>query len=159
VLAAVPVSGDKLAMPAEDGIRSDDGGKFVEQLAAEDLAFDGEPTSLALVEEYLFLSELLPEYVILSEEVLDGVLLPAVDPASEDQEQQMPRLKLRFHVPPDARLRSGASGIVGHVSSADIGSVYPVASGTSTPGALDTEAHSAQEISTIEGERPRQEKP
>jgi len=29
----------------------------------------------------------------------------------------MPRLKLRFHGPPDARLRSGASGIVGYVSS------------------------------------------
>ena len=72
VLAVVPVSGDELAMPAEDGIRSDDGGKLVEQLAAEDLAFDGEPTALAIVEEYSFLSELLPEYVILSEEVLDG---------------------------------------------------------------------------------------
>jgi len=90
-------------MPAEDGIRSDDGGKLVEQLAAEDLAFDGEPTALAIVEEYSFLSELLPEYVILSEEVLDDALLPAIDPASEDQEQQLPRLKLRFHVPPDAR--------------------------------------------------------
>ena len=90
-------------MPAEDGIRSDDGGKLVEQLAAEDLAFDGEPTALAIVEESSFLSERLPEYVILSEEVLDDALLPAIDPASEDQEQQLPRLKLRFHVPPDAR--------------------------------------------------------
>jgi hypothetical protein len=43
--------------------------------------------------------------------------LPAVHPASEDQEQQLPWLKLRFHIPPDARLRSGASGIVGYVSS------------------------------------------
>ena len=43
--------------------------------------------------------------MILSEEVLDGGLLPAVDPASEDQEQQLPWLKLRFHIPPDARLR------------------------------------------------------
>ncbi len=117
MLTVVPVSGDELAMPAEDGIRSDNGGKLVEHLAAEDLAFDGEPTSLAIVEEYSFLSELLPEYVILSEEVLDGVLLPAVDPASEDQEQQLPWLKLRFHIPPDARLTSGASGIVGYVSS------------------------------------------
>jgi hypothetical protein len=92
-------------------------GKLVEQLAAEDLAFDGEPTALAIVEEYSFLSEFLPEYVILSEEVVDDDLLPAIDPASEDQKQQLPRLKLRFHVPPAARLRSGASGIVGYMSS------------------------------------------
>jgi len=54
VLAVVPVSGDELAMPAEDGIWSDDGGKLVEQLAAEDLAFDGEPTSLAIVRSIRF---------------------------------------------------------------------------------------------------------
>jgi len=53
----------------------------------EDLAFDGEPASLAVVEENSFLSKLLPEYLILSEEVLEGVLLPAIDSAGEDQEQ------------------------------------------------------------------------
>ena len=103
-------------MPAHDGFGSHDGGEFVEHPAAEDLAFDGEPASLVVVEEYSFLSELLPEYLILSEEVLDGVLLPAIDPAGEDEEQQVPWLKLRFHVPPDARLRFGASGIVSTLS-------------------------------------------
>jgi hypothetical protein len=49
--------------------------------------------------------------------MIHDALLAAIDPAGEDQEQQLPRLKLRFHVPPDARLRSGASGIVGYVSS------------------------------------------
>jgi len=88
----------------------------MEHLAAEDLAFDGEPASLAVVEENSFLSDLLTEYPILSEEVLDGVLLPAIDPAGEDEEQQVPWLKLRFHVPPDARFRSGASRIVGYLS-------------------------------------------
>jgi len=48
----------------------------------EDLAFDGKPASPAVVEEYSFLSELLPEYPVLSEEVLEGVLLPAIDPAA-----------------------------------------------------------------------------
>ena len=56
----------------------------------EDLAFDGEPASLAVVEENSFLSRLLPEYLILSEEVLEGVLLPAIEPAAEDEEQQVP---------------------------------------------------------------------
>jgi len=36
--------------------------------------------------------------------------------AREDQEQQVPWLKLRFHVPPEARFRSRASGIVGYLS-------------------------------------------
>ena len=88
-------------MPVQDGFGSHDGGKLVEHLAAEDLAFDGEPASLAVAEEYSLLSELLPEYPILSEEVLDGVLLPAIGSRGEDEEQQMPWLKLRFHVPPD----------------------------------------------------------
>ena len=33
----------------------------------------------------------------------NGVLLPAIDPAGQDQEQQLPWLKLCLHVPPDAR--------------------------------------------------------
>jgi len=48
----------------------------------------------------------------------DGVLLRAIDPAGEDEEQQVPWLKLRFHVPPDARFRFGASGIVSSLSGA-----------------------------------------
>ena len=48
-------------------------------------------------------------------------MLTAIDPAREDQEQELPRLKLRFHVPPDARLRSAASGIVSPLSSVDHG--------------------------------------
>ncbi len=98
MLALVPVCGHEFSMPAKDGFGSHDGGKLVEHLAAEDLAFDGQPASLAVVEEYAFLSELLPEYLILSEDVLDGALLLAIDPAREGEEQQVPWLKLRFHV-------------------------------------------------------------
>ncbi len=90
-------------MPAENNIRSHDCGKLTEHLAAEDLAFDGESPSLAIIEQYSFLSELLLEYAILSHEILDGVLLATINPASENQKQQMPWLKVRFHVPPDAR--------------------------------------------------------
>jgi hypothetical protein len=64
-----------------------------------------------------FLSELLSEDPILRKEIFDGLLLSAIDPAGEDQEQQMPWLKLGLHVPPDARLGSAASAIVGTPSS------------------------------------------
>ena len=59
----------------------------VPQDAVEDLAFDGEPASLVVVEECSFLSGLLPEYLILSEDVLDGVPSPAIGPAGEHQGQ------------------------------------------------------------------------
>jgi len=72
-LAIVPVCGHEFSMPAQDGFGSHDGGEFVEHLAVEDLAFDGKPGPLVVVEEYSFLSELLPEYLIRGDEVLDRV--------------------------------------------------------------------------------------
>ncbi len=35
-------------------------------------------------------------------QVLDSVPLSAIDPAGEDYKQQLPWLRLRLHVPPDA---------------------------------------------------------
>ena len=75
-----------------------------------------------VVKEDSLLPELLPENPILRYEVLDSILLSAIDPAREDQEQELPRLKLRFHLPPDARLRSAASEIDGSLSSVEHGS-------------------------------------
>ena len=102
-IAIVPVPGDQLAMPPENRIRSHDGGQLLEYLPPEDLAFDSQAPALVVVEQDSFLSELLSEDSILRQEVLDGVLLSAVDPACKDQEQQMPWLKLGLHVPPDAQ--------------------------------------------------------
>ena len=48
------------------------------------------------------LPELLSENPILRQEILDGVLLSAIDPAGQDQEQQLLRLKRCLHVPSDA---------------------------------------------------------
>ena len=77
--------------------------------------------ALVVVKEDSLLPELLSEDPILRYEVLDSVLLSAIDPAREDQEQELPWLKLRFHVPRDARLRSAASGIVSSLSSVERG--------------------------------------
>jgi len=60
-------------MPAQDCFGSHDGGKLVEHLTAEDLAFDGKPASLVVIEEYSFLSKLLSENPILRQEILDRV--------------------------------------------------------------------------------------
>ena len=63
----IPLRGHEFSMPAKDGFGSHGGGKLVEHLTAEDLGCDGKPAPLVIVEEYSFLSELLPEYLILSE--------------------------------------------------------------------------------------------
>ncbi|MBM3789818.1 MAG: hypothetical protein FJW35_05645 [Acidobacteria bacterium] len=54
--------------------------------------------------------------LILRKEIFDGLLLSAIDPAGEDQEQQLPWLKLLFMF---LRMRGGsaASAIVGTLSS------------------------------------------
>ena len=95
--------GNEFAMPPEQRIRSHDAGQLLEHLPPEDFAFDSQPLALVVAEQDSFLSELLSEDSILCQEILDGVLLTAVDPAGEDQEQQMPWLKLGLHVPPDAQ--------------------------------------------------------
>jgi hypothetical protein len=51
VLAVVPVCDDEFLMPAQDCFRSHDGSKLVEHLAAENLAFDGEPPLPGIVVE------------------------------------------------------------------------------------------------------------
>ena len=81
-------------MPPEDRIRSHDGGQLFEHLAPEYLAFDGQPPALAVVKEDSPLPEFLSEDPILRYEVLDNVLLSAIDPARKDQEQELPWLKL-----------------------------------------------------------------
>ena len=46
---------------------------------------------------------LLSEYAIFCQEVLDGLLLTAMDPAGKDQEQELPWRQRCFHIPPNVR--------------------------------------------------------
>jgi hypothetical protein len=50
----------------------------------------------------VFLAELLSEHAILRSRMLDHVLLSMVDPAGQDQEQQLPGLQKGIHVFPNA---------------------------------------------------------
>jgi len=92
-IAVVPVPGNEFTMPAEDRIRSHYGGQLLEHLAPEDLAFDGQAPTLVVVKEESPLPELLSEDAIFGKEVVDSLLLSAIDPAREDQEQELPWLK------------------------------------------------------------------
>src|SRR5262249_37557719 len=77
----------------------------LEQLAAEDLGFDGQAAPLVIVEYDTALAELLLEDFVFGAEVVDHVLLLAIHPAGKDGEQEMPRVKneiLRNHDRPRA---------------------------------------------------------
>ena len=58
-------------------------------------------------------TELLSEHTILGPKVLDHVLLLAIDPAGQDQDQELPRLQKGLHNDPDAVCKEAASGISG----------------------------------------------
>jgi hypothetical protein len=81
----VPVPGNEFPMPPQDCFGSYDGGKLVEHLAPEDLAFDCEPPALVRVEQDSILSELLSEDPVFRQQVIDGLLLSAIDPTGADQ--------------------------------------------------------------------------
>jgi hypothetical protein len=73
-------------MPAEDRIWSHDGRQLLQHPAPENLAFDGQSPALVVAKEDSLFPELLSEDPILRYEVLDSVLLFAIDPTREDQE-------------------------------------------------------------------------
>ena len=100
-IAMVPMPGDQLAMPPKNRIRSHDGGQLLEHLAPEDLAFDGQAPALVVVKEDSPLPELLSEHAILGLKVLDDFLLSLIDPACQDQEQQLPGFQRSPHISPN----------------------------------------------------------
>jgi hypothetical protein len=79
-----------------------DAGQLLGHFPPEDLAFDGQAPRLVIAKDS-FLPKLHSEDPILRQEILDGVLLPAIDRTGQNQEQQLPWLKLCLQVPPDAR--------------------------------------------------------
>ena len=79
-------------MPPQDRIRSYDSSNLLQHLPAEDLAFDRQTSSLVIIEEDASLSELLFEDLVFRAQVLDSTLLPVIDPAGQNQNQQIPGL-------------------------------------------------------------------
>jgi hypothetical protein len=58
----------------------------------EDLAFDCQTAPLIIVEQDAFFAKLLFEDLVFCAQVLDSILLPVIDPAGQNQKQQMPGL-------------------------------------------------------------------
>jgi len=89
-ITVIPLLRNQLPMPTEDRVRRDDRGKFLESLATKNLPLRGQPSALVVVERDPFLAEFFLEHLILRSQVLDRSLLFSVDPASENQQQELP---------------------------------------------------------------------
>jgi hypothetical protein len=90
-------------VPAQNGIGSHDRGHLLEHLPSEDFAFHSQAPPLIIVEQNAFPAEFLSEHAIFGSKVLDDFLLSMVDPAREDQKQQLPGLQKGFHISPNVR--------------------------------------------------------
>jgi hypothetical protein len=93
----VPFFCDKLPMPAKDGVGRNDGCEFQHGLAPQGFAFDGQHTTLSVVEEETFASYLAHKASNLGVLGLDDLLLFTVHPASQDEEEKLPRLEDEIH--------------------------------------------------------------
>ncbi len=74
LVRVIPFASDELTMPSEYGVGCDDGGDLLQVLAGEHLTFDGQPSTLIIVEQNATLAEFFFEYVILSSQILNDLL-------------------------------------------------------------------------------------
>jgi hypothetical protein len=74
-------------MPAKNRFRSYNPSDLLEHLPTEDLAFDGKAAPLFFIQQDSSFPQLLPQHTIFNQELFDPILLPTIDPASENQKQ------------------------------------------------------------------------
>ena len=88
-----PLLRDKRPVPGENGLGTHEGCKLREQCPAEGLSPDGEASALNVSESHSAAAKLRAEDAVLLAQVVDGVLLVAVKPGgeSEDQESDLER--------------------------------------------------------------------
>src|SRR5262249_47696867 len=96
-------------MPTKNGVGGENSADLIEEFAAEDFPFDSQAAALVVVQQDATFTDYFPKYLIFSSEVIIDPLLPVVDPASEDEMEQMPRLKI--HDGPVAWENGLASGL------------------------------------------------
>ena len=84
-------------MPTQDRVWREQRAEFFESFVARDLALDGQSSSLIIVEQSPLVAKLLLEHLVLGSQILDHLLLLTIDPAGEDDEAELPRLKNEVH--------------------------------------------------------------
>ncbi len=93
----IPLACDQLSVPTQQRIGPDDSDQFVESFATEDLTLNGQTSTLVVVEQDSTLAEFFSQHLILSQQILDRVLLVSVDPTGQDEKQELPGLEHEVH--------------------------------------------------------------
>ena len=89
-------------MPAKNRVRSDNRGQFHQSLSTQRLACDGQSPSLVIGEPEAFLALRFHDSVQLGSVELNDLLLLTVHPANQNHDEELPGLKNKAHVGPDA---------------------------------------------------------
>jgi hypothetical protein len=74
-------------MPTNKSVGCHNRADFLERLTAQYLPFDGQAAPLIITEQNALLAELLLQYLVFSPQVLDNILLMAVNPDRDDEEE------------------------------------------------------------------------
>ena len=70
---------------------------FRQQLTAEDFSFDCQTSALVVAEENATLAQLFFKNLIFRPQVLNHLLLLLIDPAGQDNKQELPGLENKVH--------------------------------------------------------------
>ncbi len=84
-------------MPAQDRVGRHDGRDLFQQLTTEYFSLHRQPPPLVIIQENALFTELLPQDLILGAEVFNRRLLPPIDPASQNDQQQLPGMQNKTH--------------------------------------------------------------
>ncbi len=93
----IPLACDEFSVPAQERIGPDNSGQFVESFATEDLTLNGQTSTLVVIEQDSTLAEVFSQHLVLSQQILDRVLLVSVDPTGQDEKQELPGLEHEVH--------------------------------------------------------------
>jgi len=88
---AVILPGDELTVPAQNRVRCHQSGEFVQHASAQYPTFRREASALVVSEPQPPLAQLLAEDPVLLPQVVDHRVLATLDPAREEQEQELQR--------------------------------------------------------------------
>ncbi len=97
-IRVIPFLGDELSMPTQNRIGREDRSNFTEHLPAQDFAFDSQTTPLIIVEQDSLLAEFFFEHLVFGAQVFDCELLLAIDPTSEYEKIDLPRMESEIHL-------------------------------------------------------------
>ena len=89
-VAVVPFLGNQAAMPTENRVGSYNGGQLHHRSAAQSRALDRQYPALVIGQEDAFPSHLVQQDLDLGILKLDDLLLLAIDPAAQNQKEELP---------------------------------------------------------------------